>query len=107
MYYTQDIFEAQYAVKELSREVQTPRESSWGRLKRVLRFLQGRKQRGLWFPAAGDITECKAWSDTNWANCKATRKSTSAGVIQFGGCTVCAYSRTQSIVAGAGGIAEW
>ena len=40
-YYVQDTYEAQYAIKEASREVEQQRESSEERLKRALRFISG------------------------------------------------------------------
>ena len=107
MYFVVDIFVAQYAVKELSREMQKPQESSWNRLKRVLRFLQGCKDLGVWFPREGDMTSCRALADSNWGNCRKTRKSTSAGLIIFGGCTLYQYSRTQPVLADSSGVAEW
>ena len=118
MYYVADIFTAKYAVKELTREMTKPTELSMGRVKRVIRFLEHVRENQWYtlFPAWGTdkpgqtakpTMRMDAYSDSNWANCRKTRKSTSAGVIQIAGCTLYDYSRTQGFQADASGVAEW
>ena len=41
----------------------------------------------------------EAWSDSDWAGCQQSRKSSSGGVLQIGGHTLKAYSATQNIIA--------
>ena len=107
LYLAQDVFAGQYAIKELTRDLKTPKISSQQRLKRVIRFLTGKRDWGQWFPAAGVMQVIGMYTDTNWGNCKRTRKSTSAGVMMIAGCQVYAYTRTQSIVAQSSCEAEW
>eukprot|EP00971_Amphidinium_carterae_P332409 6466558-Amphidinium_carterae.1 len=106
LYLSQDRCDVQYAVKELSRELAKPRESSERRMKRVLRYLAGTKEMAIYFPAVGG-RQALCWSDSNWAGCRKTRKSTSGGMLQIGGCLVYSWSRTQSVIAQSSGEAEW
>ena len=48
-----------------------------------------------------------AFSDSNWAGCKKTRKSTSGACYMHGGHLIKAYSRTQSNIALSSGEAEF
>ena len=48
-----------------------------------------------------------AYSDTNRAGCRKTRKSTSGGVIYFGGVAVRAWSSNQAVIALSSGEAEY
>ena len=48
LYFLQDLFIAQYAVKELARALQRPQESSRQRLKRVVWFLEGKRHYAQW-----------------------------------------------------------
>eukprot|EP00971_Amphidinium_carterae_P278396 5526369-Amphidinium_carterae.1 len=106
LYASQDRVDCQYAIKELSRELSTPTVKSEQRLKRVLRYMQGTRGYANFFPGSGDKSAV-AWSDTNWAACKRTRKSTSAGLLIVGGCCLYSWSRTQSVIATSSGEAEW
>ena len=54
------------------------------------------------------VIECKfqrmpekvvVWSDTDFAGCKRTRRSTSGGVVMLGGHCVKTYSQTQETIA--------
>eukprot|EP00971_Amphidinium_carterae_P343682 6483601-Amphidinium_carterae.1 len=106
LYSCQDRQDVQYGVKELSRDLQRPRQSSEKRLKRVLRYLAGSRDVHNFFPAAGGC-EAVGWSDSNWAGCKSSRKSTSGGLLVVGGCAMYSWSRTQSVIADSSGMAEW
>ena len=41
----------------------------------------------------------RAWSDSDWAGCRTSRKSTSGGVMIVGGHVLRTYSSTQSVIA--------
>ena len=87
-YIAQDRTDVQFAAKELCREMSAPVASSWLRLKRFARYM-------LEYPSAEwrftMETELKAdvldvYSDSDWAGCKATRKSTSGGMLVVDDC---------------------
>jgi hypothetical protein len=50
--------------------------------------------------------ELRVFSDSDWAGCRATRKSTSGGLIQLDGVALKAWSSTQATVATSSGEAE-
>ena len=47
------------------------------------------------------------WTDTDFAGCKRTRRSTSGGVVMIGDHCVKTYSSTQDIIALSSGEAEY
>ena len=51
------------------------------------------------FRRGGPRNWIEAYTDSDWAGCKATRKSTSGGVVTLGGCALKSWSRMQSYVA--------
>ena len=75
-YIAQDRADAQFAGKELCREMSSPIASSWLRLKRFARYMLEYPSAEWRFPME---TEFKAdvldvYSDSDWAGCKATRE---------------------------------
>ena len=84
-----------------------PRNGDWAAVKRVVRYLMG-KPRLVWrFAGQAEPKFLSAFSDSNWAGCHDTRKSTSGACIMHGGHLVKAYSRTQSNIALSSGEAEF
>lgn len=84
-----------YPVKELRREMSSPKESSWRKLKRLARFVLGRKAlvwRYEWQPEADNLD---VYSDSDWAGCIRTRISTSGGAVMYGKHLWKAWSSTQ------------
>jgi hypothetical protein len=91
-----------HAVSVLCRYFSCPTQELWTAAKRVLRYLRGSAKLGLTFnggiSSIGlEMTPC--YSDSNWANDKFDRKSTSGWLIKFAGCTVNWSSKRQSTVA--------
>ena len=48
----------------------------------------------------------RVYSDTDWAGCIKTRKSTQGGVVLLGGCCIKSWSSTQNLIALSSGEAE-
>ena len=95
-----------FSVKELARNVQLPTLENWHQLKHLLRYISKTRDYGLMLkpsvqlPRTGTVQlEIVAYGDTDWAGCKATRKSTTGCIAQLLGCTVQHCSRTQATVA--------
>jgi len=107
MYAGHDVAEAQHGIRELTTELKEPSVASWTRLKRVTRYMKGVQDEGVWFPKAGDTSELLISTDTDWAGCRATRKSCACYTIQCGGCLLNVTSTGQSIHAQSSGESEF
>jgi hypothetical protein len=75
-----DRVDIQYAVKEVCRGMAKPTVGHKRKLKRLVRYLRGRK-RVVWkFQWQGRPDTVEVFTDSDWAGCGKTRKSTSGGV---------------------------
>lgn len=102
----QDRTDISLSGKELCREFAVPTKSSYARLKRVVRYLVGLPRLVYTFKFQ-DIREyADIYSDTDFAGCKETRRSTSGGVIMIGNHTIRHWSKTQTTIALSSGEAE-
>ena len=107
-YLSQDRADIQYAAKEACRHMAAPTRAAWGKLKRLVRYL-------LQFPRLSwtfKRDECETdtidvFSDSDWAGCVRTRRSTSGGVVTIGGSAIKHWSLTQATVALSSGEAEY
>ena len=107
----QDRSDVQYAVKELSREMSNPCSQDIVKLKRLGRYLIDKARYQVVFKYQENLHNgahsINTWSDTDFAGCKETRKSTSGGVIQLGQHTIRTWSSTQAVIALSSGEAEY
>ena len=112
-YYCQNRLEAKFAVKECAREMKDPTVGSKKALKRMARYFQKHKrvvQKIRYQGAANDeseVTTVKGEGDTNHADCKKTRKSTSGGVGFHGKNALTHWSATQAEPALSSGESEY
>ena len=83
-YLVSDRADIQFATKELARTMSRPTRGDTQKGKRIARYLQGRPRVVLNFDWCDPISELKAYSDSDWAGCVASRKSTSGGVMSGG-----------------------
>ncbi len=98
-YLASDRPDVQFAVKEVARNMSSPRASHWPALRRIGMYLKGRPRlvlKYLWQKAVGTAV---AYTDSDWAGCPKTAKSTSGGIVTLGGHLVKSYSRQQKTVA--------
>ena len=96
---SQDRADTTFIVNELCQKMSSPNQQSLARLKRLARYLKRERQRGQvceYGKMAGELAEI---TDSDWAGCKETRKSSSAGVLMQGGHTMKAYTRKQKVIA--------
>nr|CAN68883.1 hypothetical protein VITISV_015907 [Vitis vinifera] len=75
-----------------------PKESHLSAVKRILRYLKGTMDIGLWYPK-GDNFELIGFSDADFAGCKVVRKSTSDTCHFLGHSLVSWHSKKQNSVA--------
>ena len=76
-----------------------PRQGDWAALKRIGRYLKGSPrlvQHFRWqkMPESVDV-----FTDSDWAGCRSTCRSTSGGITRFGAHTLKTWSSTQATVA--------
>ena len=107
-YIAQDRVDVQFAAKELCREMSCPVASSWHRLKRLARYLLEYPSAEWRFPMETEfkVDMIHAYSDSDWAGCRTTRKSTSGGMLVVDGVCLRSWSSTQATVATSSGEAE-
>ena len=106
-YLSQDRSDIQFATKELSRAMARPTNGDWKKLKRLGRYLKGRPRAVTEFKYQQNEGRLVVWTDTDFAGCRKTRKSTSGGVAMWGSCVLKTWSSTQAVVALSSGEAEY
>ena len=106
-YLAQDRTDIAYAVKELSKGMSSPKQESMGKLKRFARYLKVRRRLVMKFGYQQEVKGDTVWTDTDFAGCVKSRKSTSAGVIKLGAHLVKSWSSSHSVIALSSGEAEY
>jgi hypothetical protein len=107
-YLGQDRPDLQFGVKEMCQKMANPTEDSMKRLKRLARYLLEVPIGVMRFDSDVDkLDKVMTYVDSDWAGCKSTRKSTSAGVMTWGKSILKSWSRTQGSVALSSGEAEF
>ena len=126
LYLAMDRPDIQFAVKTLSSYMARPSVKALSALKHLASYLDGTPEDGLllqcteesqcifdgWrddelvseeIPIPADKAEARfnieAFSDSSWADCKSTRKSTSSGLVFLNGAMILSICRTQASVA--------
>lgn len=95
-----------YAVNKLSQFMHRPTDIHWQAVKRLLRFLSGTRDRGIFF-RANNKSHLHAFSDADWAGNKDDYTSTTANIIYLGSNPVSWTSRKQKTVARSSTEAEY
>ena len=86
------------AVGMLSQFMQSPTQDQWTAVKRILRYVKGTLDFGLQFTKSEDFA-LHGFSDSDWAGCSASRKSTSGQVFRLGDSTISWRSKKQPVIA--------
>jgi hypothetical protein len=107
IYLSQDRPDIGFSAKELSRSMATPTELAMTKLKRLGRYLQDHKRYVKKYRYQCNPKQLTIYSDTDWAGCRTTRKSTSGGIAMFGTHILKSYSSTQGVIALSSGEAEY
>jgi hypothetical protein len=106
-YLAQDSPEIMFAAKEVCREMAKPSTSSWRKLKTLSRFILGREAVVWQYPWQCEEPKLALYTDSDWAGCRRTRKSTSGGLVLLGGHCLKAWSSTQAPIALSSAEAEY
>ena len=108
IYMGQDRSDVGFAVKKLSTKTSGPREGEMTSLKRFGRYLIGRERMIAGFRYQGEVNETTIWTDSDYAGCKETRKSTSGGLVMIGNYVIKTWrSINHAVVALSSGEAEY
>ena len=106
LYLSLDRQDIAFATKELARGLKAPTKRQWTRLKRLARYVRGTVGAEIFISSQGDPGDIQVYSDSDFAGCKKTRKSTT-GIIAFaGGSPVMGASRSQAVVSTSSAEAE-
>ena len=97
-YLAADRTDIMYSVKEICRHMATPTAGAMKKLKRLGRYLLGNARLTTRYEWQGEESEITGYSDSDWAGCRVTGKSTSGGVIMLGSHFIKGWSRTQNHV---------
>ena len=97
----------QYSVKEICRGMAKPTRGDMARLRRLARYLIEKPRAVFRYPWQGEVYEITGFTDSDWAGCRRTAKSTSGGVILRGSHYVKSWSATQKNITLSSGEAEF
>ena len=98
--------EIQYATKEICRWMSAPTVAGVAALKRLGRYLVGHQRLVFSYPWQ-EASSFEIYSDTDWAGCIKTRKSTSGGCLMMGSHLLKSWSSTQGLISLSSGEAEF
>ncbi len=105
-YLSLDRSDIQYSVKEICRGMAAPTRLHVKRLRRLARYLIDHP-RVIWrFDWQGRENTINGYSDSDWAGCRRSAKSTSGGAIMVGKHTLKTWSNTQKSITLSSGEAE-
>ncbi|PWA44879.1 hypothetical protein CTI12_AA522760 [Artemisia annua] len=96
----------QFAVCLCARYQSDPKESHLTAVKRILRYLKGTSNLGLYYPKCSGF-DLKGYTDSDYAGCNMDRKSTSGSCQFLGGKLVCWSTKKQQSVAMSSAEAEY
>ena len=96
----------QFATKELCRGMANPTVGDKRKLKRLARYLIEMPRIVSKFAFQEEPHELTGFSDSDWAGCKKTSKSTSGGAIKSGSHCIKTWSTTQKNITLSSGEAE-
>ncbi len=89
----------QFAAKEIPRLMSKPEEQDWMAAKRLARYFKDHQRVVLEYKDQKFPNKVVLWSDTDFAACWRTRRSTPGGVVMFGSHCLKTYSKTQETIA--------
>lgn len=97
-YLAMDRPDLQVATLAASRRMSSPVKGDWAILKRVARYLRRQPRAACLYRWQRDGFPLVVCTDSDWAGCKATRVSTSGGVVYRGEHVVKTWCRTQHAI---------
>ncbi|KAK6149483.1 hypothetical protein DH2020_017008 [Rehmannia glutinosa] len=95
-----------FAVGVCARFQSAPKKRHMTAAKRILRYLKGCQEVGLWYPKEGGF-KLVGYSDSDYAGCRVDRKSTSGTCQMLGNRLVSWFSKKQNSIATSTAEAEY
>jgi hypothetical protein len=95
-----------YSVHVLSRFMHAPRRPHMEVALRVLRYLKNSPGQGLFFPSQNDLS-LRAFSDSDWAGCPISRRSTTGYCVFLGSSLISWRTKRQKTVSLSSAEAEY
>ncbi|CAH9060191.1 unnamed protein product [Cuscuta europaea] len=95
-----------YCVSIVSRYMQSPTRQHLGAARRILKYVAGTLEYGLWYCSVKDC-KLRGYTDSDWAGCIDDRKSTSGSVFDIGSGAITWSSKKQETVALSSSEAEY
>ena len=105
-YLAQDRPDIAFSTKELCREFAVPNAQSFQKLKRVVRYLVGLPRLVYRYRWQEQPQKFDVFTDSDFAGCKTSRRSTSGGVIMHGSHCIKHWATTQSTLSLSSGESE-
>ena len=93
-YMAMDRADIQFAVKEICRSMANPTIGSWRQLKRLARYLKKQPPAVAMFDFQERSRIVDGYSDSDWAGCRRTARSTSGGALMIGNHLIKSWSST-------------
>ena len=88
-----------YCAKESTRHMATPTTADWEKVVRLGRCLFNRRRVRLWNKFEEMPCQLETYSDTDWAGCRRTRRSTTGGYAVARSHLIKMWCKTQAVVA--------
>jgi len=98
LYLTASRPDIMFVVYMCARFQSTPKESHYNAAKRILKYLHGTKEVGLWYPC-NVFLNLIDYSDSDFIGCKIDRKSTSGMCHMLGSSLISWHCKKQACVA--------
>ena len=106
-YMAQDSPGIMFGTKEACRGMASPTRGDFRRLKKVAKFLVGRVAEVWRFEWQEEGQSVLVYTDSDWAGCRRTRKSSSGGLLMLGSHCIKAWCSTQGALALSSAEAEY
>ena len=102
-----DCPDSQLPAKEVCRDMAEPTAEAFRKLKKVARYLLFRKAVSFRFVWQREGEQLRVFTDSDWAGCLKTRKSTSGGVVKLGTHCIKTWCLSQAAIALSSAEAEY
>ncbi|CAH9081524.1 unnamed protein product [Cuscuta europaea] len=106
IYLTHTRTDISFSVSVVSRYMHCPTKQHFGAAKRILKYIAGTLDYGLWYGSVKDF-KLRGYTDNDWAGCVDDRKSTSSSVFDLGTGAITWSSKKKDTVALSSSEAEY